>query len=504
MTDTSEATQDRNWVDSSGLSYLLRVFTLAVHPAKLALGLGGIIFTICWGGILDKLWTATDAGITPGEIAAYVARADVVEPGGGDAVGVFHVFAAYQVACIRDAIESVRYGRLIGPVRAGEPTEAPGDDTGGHAVRGAFANLMLMGSGVVWMFRQHPFFALLFVPVALLIWSLFGGAVCRIAAVQFARDDTITSKQAVQFAWGKLFSGFFMAPVFPLGICLVIGLMLIAGGVFLSIPWVGDVIGGLLFFLALLGGTLIALLLVGTVAGGSLFWPSVAVEGSDGFDAVQRSLSYVFGRPLRATWYAFWLVVMGAFGWLLMMFIVWLAAASTHLFVGIGSGLFGGLPDAPDKLTRLWDVPTFENLHQIAGPLRSVEVVGAGLVAVWVMLLWGTAWSFLASFYFSGSTVAYLLLRRDVDGTDLSDISYQEEEDDTMSLTSPAPAPAPADRPADAAPAAATGLVSLGVSDVASPDSGGDAPTDAQQTTPPSDPPEDADKKPPETPASDG
>ncbi len=37
-------------------------------------------------------------------------------------------------------------------------------------------------------------------------------------------------------------------------------------------------------------------------------------------------------------------------------------------------------------------------------------------------------WSFLASFYFSGCTAVYFLLRRDVDKTDLDDIYIDEDE----------------------------------------------------------------------------
>ena len=44
-----------------------------------------------------------------------------------------------------------------------------------------------------------------------------------------------------------------------------------------------------------------------------------------------------------------------------------------------------------------------------------------------MLVVIGLMWAFLASFYFSGSTVIYFLLRRDVDGTDLEEVHTDDE-----------------------------------------------------------------------------
>ena len=44
-----------------------------------------------------------------------------------------------------------------------------------------------------------------------------------------------------------------------------------------------------------------------------------------------------------------------------------------------------------------------------------------------LLVVIGLMWAFLASFYFSGSTVIYFLLRRDVDGTDLEEVHTDDE-----------------------------------------------------------------------------
>lgn len=435
------------WMDSSGLSHILRTFKIAVHPSKIVLALGAIFLTVLWGMLLDWVWTATDNGISPGAISSYVGGVDAASEADGEE-GIFAVFRDYQLGCVRDAVESVRYGRIIGSVRAGEPIIISTSPGANPAVRGAFTDLVLMGRGMVWMIRTHFLYAVLFLVGGILIWGFLGGAVCRMAAVQFTRDESISIKDALQFAWGKLFGGFFMAPIVPLLICLFIGLMLVIGGLFLRIPWFGEIVGGLLFFLALIGGLLIALVLLGSVAGGSLFWPTVAVEGSDSFDAISRSFSYVYGRPLRTLWYAFLLLVYGSFSFLFVKFLVWLALASTYLFVGFGSG---------DKLNNMWVSPTFETLYEISTGAREggrVHFTVAALIGLWMLPVVGAVWAFLASFYLTGSTIAYYLLRRDVDGTDLGDIYIEEQEPQPLAVqpeSAPLAAPETTETPAPAA-----------------------------------------------------
>jgi hypothetical protein len=85
--------------------------------------------------------------------------------------------------------------------------------------------------------------------------------------------------------------------------------------------------------------------------------------------------------------------------------------------------------------------------------LQWYEYFSAVLIGIYVLLVIGLMWSFLASFYLSGSTIIYLLLRRDVDDTDLADIYVKE--DDRLEEASEAPgagapvAPAAAGQPTD-------------------------------------------------------
>ena len=57
--------------------------------------------------------------------------------------------------------------------------------------------------------------------------------------------------------------------------------------------------------------------------------------------------------------------------------------------------------------------------------------------------------AFLASFYFSGSTIIYYLLRREVDATDFVDIYLEESEESEEQQAPPAAPPSDAPPPAE-------------------------------------------------------
>jgi hypothetical protein len=143
-------------------------------------------------------------------------------------------------------------------------------------------------------------------------WALFGAAITRMAAVQFARNDKIGMMESVRFAWSKYLS-FFMAPVVPLAIVAGLAVFLIVFGFVAAATWAfGDIIiAGLFWPLVILFGLVMALLLVGLV-GWPLMYSTISTEGSDSFDALSRSYSYVYQAPWHYLWYGFIAVIYGA------------------------------------------------------------------------------------------------------------------------------------------------------------------------------------------------
>jgi len=285
--------------------------------------------------------------------------------------------------------------------------------------------------GIKWFICQQWFYAIIFLLISLAAWAFFGGAIHRIAALHAAREEKISISQALRFSASKFLS-FFVAPLMPLAAILGAGALLIVGGIIGNIMGFGAVLVGALFLLAILLGLLIAFVAVGLVAGAGLMYPTIAVEGSDAFDAISRSFSYVFAKPWRAIVYGVIALVYGALCYLFVRFFAFLALAATHFFVKVGVWTGGDtLREGADKLDVMWAKPTFSVFHASSNwqAMSTAEQLGAFLISIWVYLVIGIVLAFALCYCSSASTVIYYLLRRKVDATDLDDVYVEEAEE---------------------------------------------------------------------------
>jgi hypothetical protein len=382
-----------------------------------------------------------------------------------EGAGVFESFIAYEKGCLYNAIVSLRYLNFTGgmaeyqkcldakrgpamnvTVGSGLPedpaTAAPPNDSPGF-----FFYMCLACEGVCWLLSEHCVFGVVFLIWCLAVWALFGGAIHRIAAIQFAREEKISAFQALGFAKQKLLS-FFSAPLVPVMCILFLGLLLTVGGLIGSIPVIGPFLMSLLFLLAIIFGIGVAFMVVGYVAGFGLMYPTMAVEGSDSFDAISRSFNYVFARPFHALFYGLVAAVYGMITYLFVRLFAFIILGSIHYFVSWG--VIGGgsrMGAGADKLDVLWKEPSFWNLHEFNwAAMGSWEAVCAVILAVSVYLVVATVAAYLLTFFASGTTVIYYLLRRHVDVTEIDDVYIEEEEempamgDDALDLDEEAPA----------------------------------------------------------------
>ncbi len=385
--------------------------------------------------------------------------------------GIASSFVDYEWSCLRGALSAAFHGNFISGLRTypilldrkaprsmatNISEQAPILDVANPAEPPGFLLWTLMGSrGVIWLVQEHWVYATLYLLIALAICAWFGGAVNRIAALQFAREEKISISQALKFSTSKFLS-FFMAPVIPVLIILVLGLLLFLGGLLGSIPFVGEIVMAVLLGLALILGFAIAFLLVGLASGFLLMYPTIAVEGSDSFDAISRSYSYVFARPWRAILYAVVAALYGAITYTFVRIFAYIALTATHTFVSMG--VFGGgsrMGPGADKLDVIWSAPTFDSLFGRFNwaAMNGTEKTAAFIIGIWVFLVAVTVTAYLVSYAASATTIIYFLLRRKVDATDLDDV-YMEESDDEDAA---APAPEGATQvPVTAEPAAGT------------------------------------------------
>ncbi len=130
------------------------------------------------------------------------------------------------------------------------------------------------------------------------VWAFFAAAIQRIAAIKLAREETIELGEALRFATRKFLPNLLsVALVFALiGFFWFVTNAGVAGGVG-RIPYVGEVVVGLLFGAVLISSFLIVFVAVLGLFGFNLASAAIATEASDTFDGVSRAWNYVLARP---------------------------------------------------------------------------------------------------------------------------------------------------------------------------------------------------------------
>ena len=250
----------------------------------------------------------------------------------------------------------------------------------------------------------------------LFIWSFFGGAIARIAAVDFAKDERPQIGEATAFAARK-FGSFFWSPLVPLIFVLLFLICNMVLGLIGQIPGVGPIVMGLLFALAALSAFLVVMLLIGAIFGFIFMWPTIAMEGTDAFDAISRAFNYLFVRPWKTLWCWFMAAVYGAA-------VTAFVAAFTFLMlrIAVGSVALGMGKDF------IW-IGQFLRDGYPAGGASVPTLIAMILIEVIVIMAWGLVMGFVASYKITAATIIYSILRRDVDGTDMSEVYMPEPEE---------------------------------------------------------------------------
>lgn len=288
-------------------------------------------------------------------------------------------------------------------------------------------------------------------------WALFGGAITRIAAVQVARGEKIGMREAVRFTLKRIVS-YLLAPLFPLGFVFVVLLFMVLFGLIHMIPVFGDVVwDGLLWWLMLICGMVMAVTLVGLV-GWPLMAATISAEGTDSWEAVSRSYSYVYQKPWHYAWYS---LVAIAYGAVLVFFVGFMGSLTvylakwgvsetpliskanrepTYLFVyaptsfGWRTLLLEGGTVEGRKLVDNGEIQQgvyedyFGNPDESRDHLHGWNKIGAFLVAVWLGLVFLLMLGFGYSYFWSASTIIYLLMRRHVDAAEMDEVYLEEDE----------------------------------------------------------------------------
>ncbi len=259
-----------------------------------------------------------------------------------------------------------------------------------------------------------------------LVWGIIGGVIARIAAMQLGRDERVSLTEAVSFC-AKYIPSYASAPLIITYFLVFVALICMVGGWVTNIPYFGPLFAGTLWFLPLIAGIVMAFLIVGLAIGWPLMVPTISVEGTDAFDAISRCYAYSMQRPWNYLFYAALTVVLGSLATFVFLLFVQLILYFSYWAVSWGANdqllarLFALTP------SFLW--PIFPGAGE-ATPADGVETIGAGLIAFWVYTMALAGGAYVYSYFWTAATAIYLLLRRDVDATDLDEIWTEEDEQD--------------------------------------------------------------------------
>jgi len=335
----------------------------------------------------------------------------------------------------------------------------------------------LIAPGVSPLTRFYLFLVLL---ANIAVWAFCGGIITRIAAVQLANKGPISLMQAFRFVRNRYLS-YLGAPLVPLAIITACVVGLIIYGFLALIPFFGDIFFlGIGLPIVIIGGAVMAVFLVG-LAGYPLMYPTLSAEGdqSDTFDALSRSINYVYQCPWQYLWY--WLVAI-LYGAAVTFFVLFFASLTVYVgkwAVGLTSStvwtdrkpefLFIYAPESFEWRMLLTKDSPYEiqpaggtgwvtlnkDGNPTTNPAEGIRQVyryeykdeaaakqafadsswyrnyytGAAIVCFWLTLLFLMMLGFSYSFFWSAATIIYFLMRKRVDEAELDEVFIEEEEE---------------------------------------------------------------------------
>lgn len=286
------------------------------------------------------------------------------------------------------------------------------------------------------------------------VWAFFSLGICRITALRIARDEGMSLAEALKFSW-KNWPSLLWVPLIVAGAIGIFAGLNALGGLVMSIPFVGQIFSIVIIPLAAISTLAILLVALGGIVGMPLIGAAAAWECNGSLDAVSRTFSYVFARPLQYFW-NFFLIFL--FTGVILLIGGWFTTTLVKTVnLGVASDNLEVLTDAPTQATSDeryadYDQETrdlIDNMAADTGRTPGREAPGiepfAGDIttmkhAKWSHKLTAFMWWILLSlckigffgfamFYLlGGSTSVYADLRADVDGTEEDEIYLEEEE----------------------------------------------------------------------------
>lgn len=276
----------------------------------------------------------------------------------------------------------------------------------------------------------------------LTVWALFGGAIARIAGVYLTYGETLGPVAALRSSARK-WPSTVGAPLLVVLAIAFLALPLVLAGLLLRFDLMALLLG-LAWIVALIGGAAVAILAVGLTIGWPLMFSTVAVERTDAFDAISRGFAYVYQRPLHLLFYFIVASLLGILAQGAVDLAAMATTTATEFAVSVGAGQ-----------GRLGDLGADGN--GVSHEVSDVGAIGATAIQFWTNVVRAAAAYFPLAYFWPASTAIYLLLRRGIDTTEMTEVAFDEGEPKAglPRLTPDAATGVPqVERPADSAPPA--------------------------------------------------
>ena len=245
------------------------------------------------------------------------------------------------------------------------------------------------------------------------VWGLFGGAIARIAAVYLTYGEAIGPLAALR-ASARKWRSTVGAPLLVAVAVLLLTLPLALAGLLLRFD-VMSLMLGLAWIVAIIAGSALAVVALGLAFGWPLMFSAVAVERTDAFDAISRGFAYLFQRPFHLLFYVVVASLLGMLAQLAVELAVTATTVATDAAVSVGAGE-----------ERLGDLGVDGN--GASPDVSDVGAFGGAAIQFWTGALRAAAVYFPLAYFWPATTAIYLLLRRGVDGVEMTDVEFDEGE----------------------------------------------------------------------------
>jgi len=247
------------------------------------------------------------------------------------------------------------------------------------------------------------------------VWSFVGVAITRVCLLKLTRNETIGVDDAFDFAFDHWLAGLGGVGI-PLAAALALCIPASLLGLLMTFDF-GAAVVSLLWPVVLVLGGAMAILLLGLTYAWPLVISSAACEGQNAFDAMTRAFAYVFQRPLHCLGYAVAAMLFGGFCWMIVAHLCGSVIDLSYWATSWGANLGSG------------SQPRVEVLRGVTSDVETSSMLSfaQNTIGFWNGLARTIAASFLYGLFWCMASAVYLLLRKEVDDTEMDEIFIVDE-----------------------------------------------------------------------------